>query len=354
MTRRFVRAVAEASVGFARDLWVYLVLATLLTTIMTTTAGVRQMSQVSSWFVGNLLVGLSIGASMTLGQGLTLRASYARAWPLAIRVVSTVVVFLGCVFAGVELALWFIDLFAPSLAQFFPRRSVLIVALPVSLVMMGLGFMKDHRERERQQHLRVERQLAETRLDALSARTDPHFLFNSLNSILALVEEDPRAAERAILELAAMFRYVLDGSRSQLVKLADELSFVESYLGLEQLRFGERMQVTVEIEAGLEDTLIPPLLLQPLVENAVRHGTSASRQPLQILLRAHRTAAAIELSVDDDGPGPDSSQHRGTGTSHANLRARLALVYGPNAAFETGRSKFGGFRALVRLPWVSA
>lgn len=151
-----------------------------------------------------------------------------------------------------------------------------------------------------------------------------------------------------------MFRYVLDGSRAHMVNLADELAFVRSYLGLEQLRFAERLRVTIEIEPGLEVMLIPPLLLQPLVENAVRHGTSVSREPVQIALCARSTAGQIELSVDDDGPGPGSSHHHGTGSSHADLRTRLALVYGANAVFETGRSPLGGFRALLRLPRAKA
>jgi len=226
--------------------------------------------------------------------------------------------------------------------------------LPVSLVMMGIGFVRDEAQAARGRQLRVEQKLAETRLEALSARTDPHFLFNSLNSIASLVEEDPKAAERAILELSAMFRYVLDGSRTQLVKLDDEIAFVRSYLALEQFRFGERLRVSIDIEEGLGLLLIPPLLLQPLVENAVRHGAGSTHQPVQIRLCARRTLTQVELSVDDDGPGAGHSKHAGSGTSHADLRARLALLYGADAVFETSASPLGGFRAVIGLSQVKS
>jgi len=352
--RELGRLAAVAAAQFARDLWVYLVLAALLTTIMATSADIDEMAQLSSWFVGNLLLSLSIAASIALGFVLTLRASYVKTWPRPVRFGLTSVLFVVCVLSGVELGLLAIQTFAPSMGPLFTRPSVWIVALPVSLVMMGIGFVRDEAQAARARQDRVERLLAETRLEALSARTDPHFLFNSLNSIAALVEEDPKAAERAILELSAMFRYVLDGSRAPMVKLDDELGFVRSYLSLEHLRFGERLHVRIEIEDGLGALSIPPLLLQPLVENAVRHGVGSPHGPVQILLSARRAPTRVELSVDDDGPGPGRSKHAGSGTSHADLRARLALLYGADAVFETSTSPLGGFRALIGLSKVKA
>lgn len=350
MSETVRHALVDAASRFARELWVYLVLAALLTTIMTTSAGVTDMAQVSAWFVGNLLLSLSIAGSFTLAFALTAGARERSTLSRFARGAISALLFVPSVLVGVELGLLAIRVFAPTMASLFPHSAVLIVAAPVSLVMIGIGVVKEASERERRQHAQVERQLAETRLSALSARTDPHFLFNSLNSIVSLVDEDPRAAERAILSLSAMFRYVLDGSRAHQVKLIDELAFVRSYLGLEQLRYGERIHVTIDIDPTLEQTWIPPLLLQPLVENALRHGTSRSHDPVHIAVRAYAEGDDLTVSIDDDGPGPGLSQHRGSGSSHADLRARLELVYGTRASFKTGSSAMGGFRAVIRLP----
>jgi LytS/YehU family sensor histidine kinase len=175
-------------------------------------------------------------------------------------------------------------------------------------------------------------------------------LFNSLNSIAALVEDDPKAGETAILSLARMFRYVLEGSRSTLVRLGDELDFVQNYLAMEALRFGKRLTFSLAIDAALHDTPVPPLFLQPLVENAVRHGMQA-RSNGRVEVSAERTNGVLILTVDDDGPGPEASSHRGAGTSHETLRARLTLLFGERASLSTGVSPLGGFRAEVRVPW---
>jgi sensor histidine kinase YesM len=325
------------------------VLAVFLTVVMAALTNTRSTESLSALFVANIIVANCVSLSFEVGFGLTVNAAYARRLSAVLRTLVWITVFLACVVAGVLLALAVIERLLPVLSHFFNLEAVLLVAVPVSLVMMRLGFLREEREAVSRQKSAVETQLAEARLEALSARTHPHFLFNSLNSIAALVEDDPKAGEQAILGLARMFRYVLEGSRSTHVPLADELDFVQSYLAMERLRFGERLSSALEVDATLRDVLVPPLLLQPLVENAVRHGMRDSGQG-RVLVRAAAHEGALVLSVDDDGPGPEASAHRGAGTSHDTLRARLMLLYGERASFRVASSPLGGFRAEVRLP----
>jgi two-component system sensor histidine kinase AlgZ len=341
-----IRTVAKTLLS---HLGINVVLAVFLTIVMAALTATRSAESLSAEFVANTVVANCVSLSFEVGFGLTVNAAYARRLPAVLRTLVWIVVFLACVVAGVLLALAVIDRLLPALSHLFNLEAVLLVAVPVSLVMMRLGYLREQREAVSQQKSAVEAQLAEARLEALSARTHPHFLFNSLNSIAALVEDDPKAGEQAILGLARMFRYVLEGSRSNHVPLADELDFVASYLAMERLRFGERLSSSLEVDEALRTTPVPPLLLQPLVENAVRHGMHASGRG-RVLVRASLEEEALLLAVDDDGPGPDASAHRGAGTSHETLRARLQLLYGARASFRTASSPLGGFRAEVRLP----
>ena len=326
-------------------------LAVLLTMVMAALTGARSADTLSALFVANTIVANCMSLSFELGFGLTVHASYAQKLRAPLRALVWLVVFLSCVLCGGLLALFFVHRLLPALADMFSLEPVLLVSLPVSLAMMRVGFLREQREAARKQSAAVETQLAEARLEALSARTHPHFLFNSLNSIAALVEDDPRAGEAAILSLARMFRYVLEGSRATFVSLRDELEFVQSYLAMEALRFGERLTFVLDVDQALHDTPVPPLFLQPLVENAVRHGMHA-RGRGQVKVSAQHSEQALVLTVDDDGPGPDASSHRGAGTSHDTLRARLSLLYGSQATFSTGASPLGGFRAQLRFPRV--
>lgn len=335
---------------FAQSLWVYVCLAALLTFIMAGYSGVRAASALSPLFVGNLVLSLSIGASLTLGFTLTSSALDANSLPRVLRLLLATAVFVIAVFVGVEVALQGLRFFSPTMVKWFPRTAVWIVALPVSLTMYFVGKLKERADFERAQKHLVEAQREEAKLAALLARTHPHFLFNSLNSIAALVEEDPKAAERAIVQLAALFRYVLEGAASTQVRLREELAFVRAYVALESLRFGERMEFEVDVDDSLADALILPLLVQPLVENAIRHGVAAKSSRGKVRLRAKGVGEIVRIDVDDDGPGPLGSNHRGSGTSQADMQVRLQLAYGGRARFTTGASELGGFRATLELP----
>ncbi|QDH69497.1 sensor histidine kinase [Marilutibacter alkalisoli] len=201
----------------------------------------------------------------------------------------------------------------------------------------------------------LESQLAQARLQALTAQIHPHFLFNALNSIAETVHRDPEAADRMLVDLGAMLRYSLDGSRRKQVPLREELVALDHYLGIEKARLGERLQVEWTIDSDLLDADVPPLLLQPLVENAVRHAIAARTTPGTIEIRVARgDDGQLVMEVLDDGAGASSRHDVGTGTRTGiglgNTRARLQCLYGGEHGFEVGPRDNGGTRVWLSMP----
>lgn len=174
---------------------------------------------------------------------------------------------------------------------------------------------------------RAERAAVDAQLRALQAQTNPHFLFNSLNVVAGLIHEDPALAERTLERFAGLFRYAIEGSRSERVTLDRELAFVEDYLEVQRLRFGERLETEIDAGARALGVEVPPLLLQPLVENAVLHGMSDGRA-LRVTISAKFEGDGVRVRVSDDGPGLGHSQHKGTQSSIDTLRARVRAIEG--------------------------
>jgi len=140
--------------------------------------------------------------------------------------------------------------------------------------------------------------LAEARLQALQARIRPHFLFNSLNAVLALIRRDPQRAERSLEDLADLFRTLMSDAR-QFVRLADEIALLERYAELEQLRLGERLRIAWDLDAAPTDALLPPLVLQPLLENAVYHGVEPGTGAGDVLVRIERRGDRIVARIEN-------------------------------------------------------
>ena len=192
-----------------------------------------------------------------------------------------------------------------------------------------------------------ERARADAQLAALRAQLHPHFLFNALNAISELVHRDAAQAERLILRLADLLRRVLASGAAHEVTLAEELDFTRAYLELQQALMGERLRVRYDIPDALAAARVPALLLQPLIENAVRHGLAPLRAGGELRIAAAALANVLELSVSDDGAGSAQPVHEGIGLS--NTRARLATLYGEAAALEVDTGG-PGFQVRVRLP----
>lgn len=195
---------------------------------------------------------------------------------------------------------------------------------------------------ERQAALRAE-------IEALQSRTNPHFLFNALNTVAGLIHDQPDLAERTVERLADILRYTLQHASAPLVTLEREVAIVRDYLEIQRARFGERLGYTIDVEGGLEGLALPPLVLQPLVENAVLHGVAPLERGGSVRVQARRRGAAVVLSVQDDGAG--QSGRRGSGTSLRDLERRLALLYGAACEVAIGPSGQGGLSVTITVPW---
>ena len=191
--------------------------------------------------------------------------------------------------------------------------------------------------------------LAQARLAALKAQVRPHFLFNTLNAVAELIDEDPEGAQEMIARLAELLRASLDRDDApQEVPLGEELALLRLYLEIEQVRFGQRLDVTFDVAAELHDVRVPHLLLQPLAENAVRHGVGRDSTAGSVAVSAVARGATLVLAVVDDGPGPGSSPAAGVGLR--TTRARLRELYGPAGRFELRPHAPRGTAAIVELP----
>lgn len=189
--------------------------------------------------------------------------------------------------------------------------------------------------------------LAEARLSALTARIRPHFLYNSLNAVLGVMREEPRRAEAALEELAELFRALMRDNR-ELTPLSAEIALARKYLDIEHLRLGERLQVRWEVADMLPETLAPPLLLQPLLENAVYHGVEPALAAAEIHVRIAPTRDGVRIEIDN--PLPDApGQRAGNHMALDNLRERLLLFYDLEARLECGVTD-GRYRVRVDLP----
>jgi two-component system sensor histidine kinase AlgZ len=190
--------------------------------------------------------------------------------------------------------------------------------------------------------------LVEARLQALQARIRPHFLFNSLNAVLALIRRDPKRAERALEDLADLFRTLMSEPR-QFVRLADEIALLERYAGLEQLRLGERLRITWELDAAPSDALLPPLVLQPLLENAVFHGVEPGTAPGEVLVRIERRGDRVLARIEN--PFVEEQQRRaGNRMALENIRERLALFFDAEARIHTSASD-ARYRVEIEMPY---
>jgi two-component system, LytTR family, sensor histidine kinase AlgZ len=193
--------------------------------------------------------------------------------------------------------------------------------------------------------------LAEARLQALQARIRPHFLFNSLNAVLALIRRDPKRAERALEDLADLFRTLMADQR-QFVRLEDEMALLERYADIEQLRLGDRLRISWELDAAPSDALLPPLVLQPLLENAVYHGVEPGIGTGDVLVRIERRAERVLVRIEN--PHVEAGEPRaGNRMAVDNIRERLALFFDAEAKLETKLSQ-GRYSVDIEFPYKRA
>lgn len=235
--------------------------------------------------------------------------------------------------------------------KLFLKNSFLNLLIYWIIVSVSLAF--DYYRKFRDREVRaadLERRLAEARLMALQMQLNPHFLFNTLHTISALVHSDVEKADRMIVRLSELLRTALENTDANEVPLRDELDFLRRYLEIEQTRFGDRLEVHFQIAPETTDALVPNLVLQPIVENAIRHGIEPNRRHGIITLRSRREDDRLVLEVEDNGSGLKSGPPQRLGVGLANTRDRLEHLYGNRQKLEFQPAEQGGLRVRVTLP----
>ncbi len=229
-------------------------------------------------------------------------------------------------------------------------------ALLIYAALSAVTWARQAAERSRRQQVlatQADALRARAELEALRGRLDPHFLFNTLHSVSVLVHRDPAAASQAIEQLSDLLRYVLDAKRGarEEVPLAEEIAFTEAYLALESMRFGDRLRVERAIDVRTLGLSVPSFVLQPLVENAIKHAIAPRAAGGTVRLGGRLDADRLVLEVRDDGPGaPAPATSAGSGVGLDALRRRLAALYGSAAELRAVSVPDGGFAVTVRLP----
>lgn len=201
---------------------------------------------------------------------------------------------------------------------------------------------------------RLEAELAKAQLQSLRTQLQPHFLFNTLHAISSLMDEDIRAARRMIARLADLLRTTLDTGDQQEVSLLRELETLQLYLDIERERFSDRLRIDLDVRPDVLEARVPSLLLQPLVENAVRHGIAPLQRGGRITVSATREAGDLLLAVEDDGAGAWGDHAPREGVGLRNTRARLERLYPESHDLTIQRPKSGGFRVQIQIPFSTA
>jgi LytS/YehU family sensor histidine kinase len=236
--------------------------------------------------------------------------------------------------------------FTHFLSQYF--HVYLLMLWAVLGAFHGVRIFDRYQKRELEA-AQLESRLAQSQTQALRMQLQPHFLFNTLNSIAALIHSDAEAADRMVSRLANLLRMTLDSGNAQEITLRQEMAFIDAYLGIEGIRFHDRLTVNKDISGDCLDALLPAFLLQPLVENAIKHGISDKAEPSSITIRVHHQQQWLTLEVIDTGRGMNGKIKSGIGTN--NTSARLQLMYKDCHTFTLESQEGQGTRAVVQIPW---
>jgi LytS/YehU family sensor histidine kinase len=217
---------------------------------------------------------------------------------------------------------------------------------------LGWHYYTQYRERE-VVAAQLQKELVEARLQALRMQLNPHFLFNALHAVSALIHDNPDLADRVLARLSDLLRLSLDQSKPQEVPLHEEFAFLDHYLEIEQTRFADRLEVQKQVEPGAENALVPFLILQPLVENAIRHGIEPSPDPGLLRIQAVRKNGELHLRVSDNGMGLSNwaKTSKGEGIGLSNTRSRLKHLYGAAFRMEVREATPRGVETIISIPF---
>ena len=248
----------------------------------------------------------------------------------------------------------FIDRYLARLTPSFQFQFDVLIYWGIVLATQTIDNRRRERERERQA-IELRERLAAAELHALRLQMQPHFLFNTLHAIGSLIRENDATAALATLEqLSRMLRMTLDSGGRHTVPLAQEVELARLYAEIQATRFGEYLTFVFDVPAETHDVPVPSLLLQPLVENAVRHGTSSRTEPGEIIVTASIESGRLRLTVRDNGPGVQESREASGGLGLSITRGRLALLYGSDGSLTLANHPVGGAIVTVTLPIVES
>lgn len=241
----------------------------------------------------------------------------------------------------------FLEVFRPLMVKTFPFN-LLIYGVIISASHAIEYYRKYH---ERTVHaLELEKHLTEARLQALLRQLKPHFLFNTLNGIASLMHSDVDAADRMLVRLSELLRLTMHHPGQPLTKLSEEIAFIEKYLEIERIRFRDRLTVAIDVDPTALDIEVPSLILQPLVENAIRHGLEPQARPGHLDITVRRAAETLVLVVRDNGGGQPPGGFTREGIGLGNTRERLRELYGDRHTFTLANHPQGGLEIRLTIP----
>lgn len=221
---------------------------------------------------------------------------------------------------------------------------------------LGFGFALDFYKRlqirefqSAKTELELETQLVQTKLDALKMQLHPHFLFNTLNTISAIMSDDLKGARRMIARLSEILRINLETSHQQKISLKEEIDLLNLYLDIERERFKEKLEISVDVSTKIWECEVPHFILQPLVENAIKHGIANTKTKGIIEISAKQNGDFVQIQIDDNGAGLANNLHQGVGLS--NTRERLEKLYGEKFEMNLSNSDKGGVSVLLKIPF---
>ena len=337
----------ESFLQYAREhaeAWIVaatVIFCTLIATVLTFLNGEIWLNYVASYSIGVTCMSLQLWVHKHRPE------SWSREW---VTVVTGIVsLALGLLLAG---ALGAFDPF------YFYRTSLIglliggVACIVAGFVILLMGYIRDleaERDAARQHELVHERELAVTQLRTLQAQIEPHFLFNTLANLHALIESDTSKALELLESLTDLFRISLDYSRASTGSIQGELELISNYLAVQQVRMGERLSFQINVDDGLDDIQLPPFLIQPLVENAIKHGIEPSAELGNVEVHIARNGSSLQIDVANTW-NPDLESADGTGIGIENVQERLEAVYGDAAQLRINRSTTDEFSVTIQLP----
>lgn len=307
-------------------------------------------------FINSLVISQCIGLTMFSAFNLFGYFYGLRGWRIAIPLLGGAMlgVVLGIMVVGLMHGKQITDIGNAMTSRFDRIFSNLIIALFFGVIILFFFLSREriHRTGNELQEVRIKnldhkKQIAETRLQLLQAQVEPHFLFNSLSNVISLIESDPVRAKQMLESLTRYLRTSLSRSQEQAGTIKDEIDLIENYLAIIKIRMGDRLDYAINAAEDMWQTKFPPMLLQPLVENAIHHGLEPIAEGGRIDIELVRTDGGIRIDVSDNGAGFKTDALSGFGL--ANIRQRLQSLYGDKGQLHIGPNKPSGVRASIEI-----